>query len=393
MFYDSFVYCVVVRKGKAMATSWQRGSLIKVKRKNGPDLWRLRWRENGVQRSQELGSVNRYPTRKAALAAASNLRNPINANKEVVTFNDLCDKYLIETESDRATTRTSRAPLIRRLREQFGKMRLDAMLTDVNKIESWIVSLKREGGTEDLAQSSKGQHCVMLHRLIECAMRWNAIAVQANPIALIHVKGSSKRKKEIVTLTPEQYVALIADPKLPGHVRMIVILAMSLGLRVSEILGLRWTDIDFDAKTVAIRRSVVNRNVEETKTAASAQVLPLHDDLARELKAWKDSREVIEGWVFGSPVTGVPYGRDSLRTEHLLPAGRRIGVFGLGLHSLRHTHRAMLRTLQVPLEVQKTLMRHASLATTLRYGGNDVLDASRSANSQVVELLKGNKNS
>jgi len=125
----------------------------------------------------------------------------INANKEVVTFNDLCDKYLIETESDRATTRTSRAPLIRRLREQFGKMRLDAMLTDVNKIESWIVSLKREGGTEDLAQSSKGQHCVMLHRLIECAMRWNAIAVQANPIALIHVKGSSKRKKEIVTLT------------------------------------------------------------------------------------------------------------------------------------------------------------------------------------------------
>ena len=369
--------------------TWQRGSLIKVEHKNGPAVWRFRYRDGSVQRNVEIGSINKYPTRKAALAAASNLRTPIRANKEIVSFDDLCDKYLIETESDRATTRTSRAPLIRRLRDKFGKMRLDVMLADVNKIEQWITGLKHEVTKEDLAPSSKGAIRTMLHRLIECAMRWNAVAVQSNPIALIRVKGSSKRKKEIVTLTPEQYVALIADPKLPGHVRMIVILAMSLGLRVSEILGLRWSDIDFDRKTIAIRRSVVNRNIEETKTAASAQVLPLHDDLAEELKAWKNGKEVIEGWVFGSPKTGVPYGRDSLRTEHLLPAGRRIGVFGLGFHSCRHTYRAMLRTLQTPLEVQKTLMRHASLATTLRYGGSDVLDVARSANSQVVELLKG----
>ena len=93
-----------------------------------------------------------------------------------------------------------------------------------------------------LSPKSKAHTKAVFHRLFECAMRWRYLEVQRNPMSLIELRGSSKRTRKIVLVSTEQYRQLL--PRLPQHCRVMVTLAMCLGLRVSEILGLRWEDID-----------------------------------------------------------------------------------------------------------------------------------------------------
>ena len=67
----------------------------------------------------------------------------------------------------------------------------------------------------------------------------------------------------------------------------MAVLAMNTGMRISEILGLRWKDINFEQATLTIERSVVGKYEDEVKTLASASVLPLHELLIQELRAWQ----------------------------------------------------------------------------------------------------------
>jgi integrase len=173
---------------------------------------------------------------------------------------------------------------------------------------------------------------------------------------------------------------------------MMVQLAMCLGLRASEILGLRWEDVDLLGGTLRIQRSAVGKYQDETKTETSADTLPLHEQLVSVLMAWRQAAPIIGGWVFGSPVTERPYHRDSLHKDYLTPAALKIGLPRLGWHDFRHTYRAMLRDLGLPLEVQQKLMRHASIDMTTKYGNSGMDESKRDANRQLVEYVTQTQN-
>ena len=218
-------------------------------------------------------------------------------------------------------------------------------------------------------------------------MLWGHAQVERNPMDLVRLKGVS-RAKEIVILTLDQYQALLDDQQLPETVRVMCQLAAGLGLRVSEVLGLRWEDLNFETGTIHIQRSVVHGKANDTKSKTSAATLPLHENLIEILRGWKAHEALKSRWVFCSERTGRPLDRDWLRSEYLQPAGERIGVPGLGFHSLRHFYRALLRKMDTPLEVQKNLLRHSKLATTIDvYGGKDDAERLRPENAKVVEML------
>ena len=148
---------------------------------------------------------------------------------------------------------------------------------------------------------------------------------------------------------------------------MMVTLAMCLGLRVSEILGLRWKDVDLEKGSLHVRRSVVGRHAEATKTEASEDELPLHPALVEELREWREAEMPVNGWLFGNLDTGRPYHADTMRQRHLNKAAAQTGSPKLGWHAFWHTYRARLAELGVPLEVE--LMRHASRIAHLRCAG------------------------
>lgn len=376
-----------------MRASFQNGSVIRVARKSG-DCWRLKYRLNGTQHSDFIGSIRQYPTKSSAEKAAEKMRSLLNnAPTEIITMSDLIDRYEREAMPERAATAASYKSIFRRIRDRWGAMRLDLFSIDMVSVEVWLQELTvigrhpKPGPKSLVSPLYRAQVKNLMHTLIEHAMKWGALPAQRNCIELIRLKGGA-RVKDIVILDVAQYAALLDDPELPEVVKVLIQLLSGLGLRISEALGLQWSDTDFEAGTIQIQRSVVHGQANDTKTASSKMVLPLHSNLVEVLRAWKAQEAFKSRWVFCSERTGRPLDRDWLRSEYLQPAGERIGVDGLGWHSLRHTHRSMMRELGIDMETQRGLMRHSKISTTINtYGGADSAERLRPANSKVVDML------
>jgi integrase len=371
--------------------TYQQGCIQRKKRERGSDVWILRYRENGMLKSLTIGTVLEFRTKAEAQRSLGEVRADINNQVEVVTFGQLCDRYLKEGVPERHTTASALRSMVKyRIRPYWYQDRVSDMAKNPMAVEQWIKGLmttprRKDETPRPLAPKSKGHTKAVFHRLFECAMRWRYLEVQRNPMSLIELHGSSKRTRKIVLVTTEQYQKLL--PLLPQHCRVMVTLAMCLGLRVSEILGLRWEDVDLEEATLQVRRSVVNGHVEDTKTLASEDELPLHPDLVDVLRQWQEAELPVNGWLFGNIDTGKPYHADTMRQRHLNKAAAKIGLPKLGWHAFRHTYRARLSELGLPLEVQQKLMRHASIDMTTKYGRNSMLNVTRPANAQIVEMV------
>src|ERR1700732_4775176 len=81
--------------------------------------------------------------------------------------------------------------------------------------------------------------------LYEKAMLWELIPLERNPMALVELKGVSKRLRPPRILTEEEFGALLNQ--LVHPYRCMVLLAGCTGLRVSEVMGLRWSGINFES--------------------------------------------------------------------------------------------------------------------------------------------------
>ena len=165
----------------------------------------------------------------------------------------------------------------------------------------------------------------------------------------------------------------------------MVIVAMCTGLRVSEILALRWEHIDFKAGVMLVQQGVVNGRIGRVKTEASQDEVPLDPVFAETLRKLKGDRKT--GLVFCSPVTGSCYYSGIIQRQILRPKGEEIGVLGLGWHSFRHSYRSLLDETGAPTGVQQKLMRHSNVATTMNVYGNATRKAKQDANSRVVQLV------
>lgn len=398
-----------------MRESYQKGNINLIERKTGPSVWVFRYYEYDLdgkrhRRSIDFSDTEECPTQAQAERKAEPIRQKVNNDLACVFFSNLADRFereelpakperrprtlpvKLKTESTliRPRTAASYRSNLNRLRKKWGTSRLDWMTSNTAEIERWFITLKKgDQPTIDLAHKTKHNIKALLHVMFERAMQWNYLNMQRNPVDVVRIKGVSRKRRSIPTVTLEEIGKLLSDEELSRHVWVMIQMAMCLGLGVSELLGLRWEDIDFETEEIHIQRSSVGKDQGETKTDNRNERLPMHETLASLLKWWRQEQEPVNGWLFGSLITGRPFHADSLREDHLQPACVRTGLPEIGWHSFRHTYRALLGELGEALEVQQYLMRHAHIGTTMDYGKRSAGRAKllRAANARVVEML------
>ena len=184
------------------------------------------------------------------------------------------------------------------------------------------------------------------------------------------MKGISKRKKRPRVLQVKdawQILDALVQPY-----RTIVLIGLCFGLRISEILGLRWTDFDFKrTRWFWFKRSAVGKRLNKLKTEYSQDEVPIERGFILELKKWQAlCLDTEEHWLFPSAVTGRPLHDDSMRNDYLVPTCLKLGLGRIGFHTFRHTYRAWLDETGAPVGVQQKLMRHAHVSTTMDQYGN-----------------------
>ena len=362
---------------------YQQGAIRRVKRAKG-FAWEFRYYvvENGerVRKVQTFDSAI-YKTEKSVRQHLESFIVKLNEKTEYarsagVTFNALLDRYIDEEMPARHSTKGSYTSIInKRLRPQWGLF----LISDIRPadLHAWFQSLA-------LAPVTKGHLRSLMHKLFDLATLWEYLPLERrNPIEIVKIKNVTMRSKESVVLSPDQFRDVVK--RLPENVNMIAVTMGCLGLRVSEALGLKWSDIDWELQTVTIRRSAYRGAIDETKTTSSKAKLPLHPVLAELLIVWRT--KVESEWVFANPSTDMPYQSPSMQQRWVRPAGEAIGIKGLGFHSLRHSYRSWLDSAGIAPGVTKDLMRHSAISTTFNVYGRALSLEKREANSKVIEML------
>jgi integrase len=278
---------------------YQAGSLHRKKRAKGPDVWVLRYREaqqegTTAHRSIIVGTVDQYSTKTKAQKAAEGLRLTLNNDyipTDAARVGTLVDRYMLEAMPERySTSQSYKTYLNGYIKAQWGDHDLVTLGQNPFWVEKWLRELPK-------APKTKAHIKGLMHRLFEYGMKWRMIPIQRNPMELVEVRGVSKRVRKPRVLTVKQYHLLL--PIIPEPYRTMVLLAQCLGLRVSEILGLQWRDLDFELLVLRARRGVVQGRVDRVKSEYSEDDVPLDFAVAQVLLDWqKRCPSNPEGWLF-----------------------------------------------------------------------------------------------
>ena len=117
-----------------------------------------------------------------------------------------------------------------------------------------------------------------MYRLFEKAMLWELIPLERNPMSLVELKGVSKRIKPPRILTEKEFGALLNE--LAHPYLCMVLLAGCTGLRISEVMGLRWSGINFETLAMEIKEGYARSQLTKLKSECSQDELPLDPDVA-----------------------------------------------------------------------------------------------------------------
>lgn len=187
-----------------------------------------------------------------------------------------------------------------------------------------------------------------------------------------------------------------------------ILLAGAMGLRRSEALGVRWSRIDWEKRTVLLDTKIVEYRengkkkvepVEEMKNKSSRRTLPLPDPVVEMLQVQKEHREVYRKMFQGSYnaqyldyVCVNQLGellRPSYVTDHFRELLEKYGLRHIRFHDLRHTFASLLISKDVPLINVSNYLGHSDLSTTANIYAH--LDkASKQASAAVIsDILQG----
>jgi integrase len=209
--------------------------------------------------------------------------------------------------------------------------------------------------------------------------------IERNPITL--VRQSAKRRTIPEVLLPSEINRLAYS--LRNREKTLVLLAAGTGLRMSELFGLKWQDVDFAGKQVSVLRSIVKQSVGPCKTEASQKPVPLDPRLVRTLRAWRRTARFRQptDWVFASSVRQgkFPFWGQALLRHYIRPAAVKVGITKrIGWHTFRHSYSTLLKASGADIKVMQELLRHASTRVTLDTYTQAVTPAKRAAQTAVV---------
>jgi len=272
----------------------------------------------------------------------------------------------------------------------FGTMKLSKL--DTPNIQALYTAKLRDG--------LKPSSVRYIHAVLHCALKkaLELRLIPRNPAA--SARPPKIRQEEITPLDVEQTRVLLEAAK-DDRFECLYILSLTCGLRMGESLGLKWSDIDFDARTLRIHRQLQRIReggglVFSEPKNASRRTIDLPQKAVEAL--WSQRKRQIEeqlrggakwqdhGLIFASS-KGTPMDAQNIVNRYFKPLLRRAGLPEIRWHDLRHTCATLLLGRGVHPKMVQHLMGHASIQLTLDRYSHWIPSMGRHAAEGMDEVL------
>jgi integrase len=224
-----------------------------------------------------------------------------------------------------------------------------------------------------LAPRTVGHVHRVLHRALGDAVRWGLIARNVTEA----VRPPRVPQAEMVALSPVQARRLL-DAAAGDRSEALYVLALSVGLRQGELLGLKWGDADLDARSLQIRRSLswvpgVGAVEQEPKSARSRRTVLLGATAVESLRRHRarqaeyrlrtlayDDHDLVFPNALGRWQTP-----QNLIQRSFHPLLERAGLPRIAFHSLRHTAASLMLSQGIDIRTISATLGHSTVALTL----------------------------
>jgi integrase len=315
---------------------------------------------------------------KQALAKQAELRSRLARGERVapraVRLREAAEDWFESKRHLRPWTRKSyRSALDRILLPRFGHLKLGQITPEM------LAKLIRELEQQGLSASYIEELLKPLGGTFKYAMRKQLVTM--NPLALLTPDDRPKRKERARReWTPEDVNALLEAsrriamrPTSQQDYSLLLETAIRTGLRLGELLGLQWRDLDLKQGVLHVRRQWTRDGVHsEPKTPAAIRQVPLASELVMKLAEHKlaSNHSAVEQPVFASS-TGRPLNHRNVAQRGFEAAAKEAGLIAEGqprvtFHDLRHAFASIMIERGLSSTVLARVMGHRDATTTER---------------------------
>lgn len=218
--------------------------------------------------------------------------------------------------------------------------------------------------------------------------------IKENVVQFVEIPKSKKFKNEIYTA---EDMRILLEKCHGTSLELPIIIASGLGLRISEILGLTWNNIDFNDFTITVDKITTRDKgkviLKDPKTESSVRTISApkeiilmlkqlkKDRLSAKLKGEKTHRELI---FYDKNLEPIAPDVISKKFKYFLETN---GLKHIRFHDLRHSHVTMLIEAKVPIKVISERVGHSSVNTTLNIYSHALKEMDQEASDKISDTL------
>ncbi|MGB9802640.1 tyrosine-type recombinase/integrase [Desulfofundulus sp.] len=251
-------------------------------------------------------------------------------------------------------------------------------------------------GTRFAPRTVRGAFAI-LRAALRQAVKWGLLGKDPTD----GVKLPPTYASEMKVWTEEDIVRFLRTAR-KSHYYPLFVLALSTGMRIGELLGLKWEDVDLETGEVYIKRTLIDRSIIKgvvfalPKTRTSSRKVPLDPFTVEILKQHKKKQTEARlkkgpdwtdyGLVFCTN-RGLPLYHSNIRAAFKRTV-RRAGVPLIRFHDLRHTHATLLLKKSVHPKIVAERLGHSSIKITLDTYSHVLPDTQAEAVSALEKILQ-----
>lgn len=297
-----------------------------------------------------------------------------------------------------------------RLLQYFGHFYINKIKpTDIMKFydllekDTQLVRKKGNNGSKTkkpLSGKTILEHHRLLRAMLHKAVYWQLIV--ANPAERVQPPKARKSKRR--SYDDEQTKILLENLELLSSedtkYKVAIILTVFTGVRLGELMGLEWQDVDFKNGIISINRSSqylsdmgVFTKVPKTESSIREIAIPeFIISLLEEYKLWYEEQKSVYGELWTNSdrlfvqADGKPMHPSTISKWFVKYVGQ-IGLPVINFHGLRHTNASLLVAQNIDIAVISARLGHAQISTTLDFYVHPLLSHNRKAGYALENLL------
>jgi integrase len=326
-------------------------------------LYEVRWREEGRQKTKRIHGG--YDLARKVLRKKLSTRDEnrhLDVKKEInCQMTELIDRYWTHYGSKKASADREKS-IVEGIRSELGRKFVREV--DGIAVQRWYEKLT---GVRGLADNTAVRHFNVMHHMMEKASTiWSTeTGIDRNPADLVEVNRPDDSRERYLSEVELHRLKIALDEKMfrKGtkdinqtnlRMRLIVLIAVSTGMRSTEIHRLRWSDVMYSEGLLAVRAKLKNGKV---------RYVPLPSELAEEIRRYP----AVIGQDRMFPPKGGPTSRRQRLEGSFEDLLERAKIHDFWFHDLRHTFASWYMMNGGDLYELAKLLGHANIKMTERY--------------------------